>query len=151
MAQRESATPSDQKYIASVDFGTTSVRCFLFDLQGYVRSSATAKVWTLILLFREPDLKMLTFQITQLYPHQGWNEIDPEEAWDKFKYVFRTALSSWVISSCSLVRIVLVRTTFWFSIKMLRLSRPMSKFLAWPLNGALLWHGTNALESHSII
>lgn len=33
-------------------------------------------------------------QINQIYPHQGWNEIDPEEVWEKFQKVFKQALES---------------------------------------------------------
>ena len=53
------------RYLASVDLGTTSVRCFLYDLEGRVISQATEK-------------------ITQLYPHQGWSEIDPEEVYNLY-------------------------------------------------------------------
>ena len=68
------------RYLASVDLGTTSVRCFLYDLEGRVISQATEK-------------------ITQLYPHQGWSEIDPEEVWQKFTLVIKQALQSKLIKS----------------------------------------------------
>lgn len=72
-SKRSSST--GRKLIASVDFGTTSVRCFLFDHQGRVRSSAAVKV-------------------NQIYPQQGWNEIDPEDVWTKFQSVFKLALEN---------------------------------------------------------
>ncbi len=62
-------------YLAAVDLGTTSIRCFLYDLQGKVVSEASDK-------------------IVLLYPRQGWSEIDPEEVWKKFLFVFRQALES---------------------------------------------------------
>ncbi|XP_057370614.1 putative glycerol kinase 5 [Daphnia carinata] len=69
------SSSAGRKLIASVDFGTTSVRCFLFDHQGRVRSSAAVKV-------------------NQIYPQQGWNEIDPEDVWTKFRTVFKQALEN---------------------------------------------------------
>lgn len=62
-------------YLAAVDLGTTSIRCFLYDLQGKVVSEASDK-------------------IVLLYPRQGWSEIDPEEVWKKFLFVFRQALEN---------------------------------------------------------
>jgi glycerol kinase len=47
--KRESS--AGRKFVAAIDFGTTSVRCFLYDPQGRVRSRAAEK-------------------IKQLYPHQ---------------------------------------------------------------------------------
>lgn len=43
-------------------------------------------------------------QITQLYPHQGWNEIDPEEVWTKFQSVFNSALEGkWAMRNRDIV------------------------------------------------
>ena len=67
--------PAKKKYVVSVDFGTTSVRCCLYNLDGESEAWAAER-------------------ITQYYPHQGWNEIDPEECWQKFKQVFHLALQS---------------------------------------------------------
>ena len=36
--------PRRKQYVASVDLGTTSVRCFLYDLKGSVKSSASEQV-----------------------------------------------------------------------------------------------------------
>lgn len=96
----------NRKYVASVDFGTNSVRCYLYDLQGNIRSQAAERVRDII-QFASPSpshglllftLPCLFKQITQLYPHQGWNEIDPEEAWAKFQTAFQSALNSGFIS-----------------------------------------------------
>ncbi len=90
-----------RSYVDSVDFGTNSVRCFLYDQQGKVRSSASERVILLynICLKKKNDIMNESFcfigtQITQLYPHQGWNEIDPEEVWTKFQNTFKSALRS---------------------------------------------------------
>lgn len=63
------------KYIVSVDVGTTSIRCFVFDENGSMVSSDKA-------------------ELTQLYPHQGWNELDPEEVWSKFQSVVKNSLQN---------------------------------------------------------
>jgi glycerol kinase len=62
-----------KRFIVSADFGTASVRCFVYDLSGNVVARAHEKV-------------------TLLYPHQGWCEIDPEELWNTFQSVFKRAL-----------------------------------------------------------
>lgn len=50
------------KYIASIDQGTTSTRCILFDKQGNIVSIAQK-------------------EHRQIYPKPGWVEHDPEEIW----------------------------------------------------------------------
>ncbi len=50
------------KYIASIDQGTTSTRCILFDKQGNIVSIAQK-------------------EHKQIYPKPGWVEHDPEEIW----------------------------------------------------------------------
>ena len=37
-------------------------------------------------------------QVAQIYPQQGWNEIDPEDVWTKFQNVFKMALESTSLS-----------------------------------------------------
>ncbi|KZR99593.1 Glycerol kinase 5, partial [Daphnia magna] len=32
--------------------------------------------------------------VNQIYPQQGWNEIDPEDVWTKFQSVFKLALEN---------------------------------------------------------
>ena len=51
-----------KKYILSLDSGTTSVRALLFDRNGNVRS-------------------MAQHDFTQIFPHAGWVEHDPNEIW----------------------------------------------------------------------
>lgn len=50
------------KYIISLDQGTTSSRCILFDQQGNICSAAQK-------------------EFTQIYPQPGWVEHDPMEIW----------------------------------------------------------------------
>lgn len=35
----------DQKYIASLDIGTTSIRCFIYDINVHIVGRACANVW----------------------------------------------------------------------------------------------------------
>ena len=62
------------KYIMSLDQGTTSSRCILFDKAGNICASAQKE-------FR------------QIYPHPGWVEHDANEIWDTTLEVSRAAMA----------------------------------------------------------
>jgi glycerol kinase len=62
------------KYIASIDQGTTSTRCMLFDHSGQVASLAQK-------------------EHRQIYPQPGWVEHDPLEIWERVQEVSRQAVS----------------------------------------------------------
>ncbi len=62
------------KYIASIDQGTTSTRCMLFDHQGRVISIAQK-------------------EHRQIYPQPGWVEHDAIEIWQRTQEVIRQALA----------------------------------------------------------
>ena len=62
------------KYIMSLDQGTTSSRCILFDKAGNICSSVQKE-------FR------------QIYPHPGWVEHDADEIWDTTLEVSRAAMA----------------------------------------------------------
>ena len=84
------------KYIVSVDVGTTSIRCFVFDENGSMVSSDKAQVFIvyIVISLQRNLYYTLASQLTQLYPHQGWNELDPEEVWSKFQSVVKNSLQS---------------------------------------------------------
>jgi glycerol kinase len=63
------------KYIASVDQGTTSTRCILFNHSGQIVSS-----------------HQLEHQ--QIYPKPGWVEHDPYEIWERTQVVIKGAMRS---------------------------------------------------------
>ena len=67
-------------YIMSVDCGTTSERCIIFDKECNIVSSSQKE-------FR------------QIYPFPGWVEQDPEDIWQTALYVCRDALDKAGISS----------------------------------------------------
>ncbi len=62
------------KYLLSVDQGTTSTRCLLFDRSGKVVSSAQQ-------------------EHRQVYPRPGWVEHDPLEIWERTQQVIRQAVT----------------------------------------------------------
>ena len=62
------------KYIASIDQGTTSTRCMIFDHAGRVISLAQK-------------------EHRQIYPQPGWVEHDPLEIWERSQQVIREALA----------------------------------------------------------
>lgn len=63
------------QFIASLDIGTTTVRCHIIDSNGQEVSSANG-------------------QITLLYPEPGFVEINPDDLWDNTIYVIREAIKS---------------------------------------------------------
>ncbi|XP_071518748.1 glycerol kinase 5 isoform X2 [Panulirus ornatus] len=62
-------------YIASLDLGTTTLRCFIYDKNARVCGKAEEKV-------------------TLLYPSPERVEMDPEELWEKFITVINAAVSN---------------------------------------------------------
>ena len=61
------------KYIASIDQGTTSTRCILFNHSGQIVSSHQ-------------------LEHEQIYPKPGWVEHDPYEIWERTQVVIKGAL-----------------------------------------------------------
>ena len=51
-----------KKYILALDQGTTSSRCIIYDKKGNMKSVAQK-------------------EFTQIYPRDGWVELDPMEIW----------------------------------------------------------------------
>lgn len=70
------------KFIASIDQGTTSTRCMLFDHQGRVVSIAQK-------------------EHRQIYPQPGWVEHDPLEIWQRTQEVIHQALADASLSGGS--------------------------------------------------
>jgi len=111
-SRQPKSTRPDRKYIISVDLGTTSVRCFLYDEHGHVLSSAASK-------------------ITQLYPHQGWNEIDPEEVWTKFQSVVQAALQNIDAQACEVKAFALATQRGTFVTWDKRNGKPYHNLITW--------------------
>ena len=66
---------SDQKFIGSIDQGTSSSRFLLFTPQGQIAASAQV-------------------EHTQLYPSTGWHEHDPIEIWQSVLYCILAVLQA---------------------------------------------------------
>ncbi|XP_055322195.1 putative glycerol kinase 5 [Sitodiplosis mosellana] len=64
----------DKKYIASLDIGTTSIRCFIYDINVNIVGKACAN-------------------IELLYPQPGYVEINPDELWQKILKTIQNAIS----------------------------------------------------------
>ncbi|XP_062843453.1 putative glycerol kinase 5 [Trichomycterus rosablanca] len=62
-----------ESFILSVDVGTTSIRCHVYDKQANIRGSYSKKV-------------------SLLYPESGWVEMDPEDLWQGFVSVVKGAV-----------------------------------------------------------
>ena len=61
------------KYLMAIDQGTTSSRCILFTREGKIASVAQK-------------------EFTQIFPHEGWVEHNPEEIWETQLFVCREAM-----------------------------------------------------------
>lgn len=63
-----------KKYIMSIDAGTSSNRCFIYDIDGNIKSSAQK-------------------EFSQFYPKPGWVEHDPMEIWGTVIGVAKEAMA----------------------------------------------------------
>ncbi|KAF5274083.1 hypothetical protein FQR65_LT04481 [Abscondita terminalis] len=100
-----------KQYIASVDVGTTSVRCFITNSEGQTVSSACAKV-------------------NLLYPQPGYVEINPDELWNNVCSVINSAVADAKISFSQIsLGISTQRATFttWRKDN----GRPFHNFITW--------------------
>ncbi|XP_068213774.1 putative glycerol kinase 5 isoform X2 [Palaemon carinicauda] len=76
----ETSSPQTGRYIASLDLGTTTIRCFIYNERVEVCGKAEEKV-------------------TLLYPSSGQVEIDPDELWGKSLQVIHGAITDASIKS----------------------------------------------------
>lgn len=113
----------DKKYIASLDIGTTSLRCFIYDINVHIVGKASAKV---CFIFHKYNLdfrlvlfnisisktnahfflysKILFFfwnfsQIELLYPQPGYVEINPGDLWQSIVATIQNAISDAKLNS----------------------------------------------------
>ena len=101
-----------QQYIMSLDSGTTSNRCILFDRQGQLCSMAQK-------------------EFTQIFPQPGWVEHDPEEIFATQMEVARQAMANLRLSSADIAAIGITNqretTIVW------------NKFTGKPVYNAIVW------------
>ncbi|KAL5020710.1 hypothetical protein ScPMuIL_002207 [Solemya velum] len=62
--QNENPDGETNAYVLSVDVGTTSLRCHIYDRHGNIRGSSSKR-------------------IEMQYPHQGWVEVVPDVLFDQ--------------------------------------------------------------------
>ncbi|XP_060762539.1 putative glycerol kinase 5 isoform X2 [Neoarius graeffei] len=101
-----------KRFILSVDVGTTSVRCHVYDKHTNIRGSCSRKVGL-------------------LYPERGWVEMDPEELWQSFVTVVKGAVhdSGLQMSQMEALGISTQRATFttWHR----KTGKPFHNFIGW--------------------
>lgn len=120
-------------FILSVDVGTTSIRCHVYDKQANIRGSCTTKVCLAFpssSCFTRPSPKSSTcmyhircniwvfypviiklmfcivvifYQVVPLYPEVGYVEMDPEALWTGFITVVKGAVQGTVTTSACCV------------------------------------------------
>lgn len=81
-----------KKYILAIDEGTTGVRSIVFDHNGDVVAQSYES-------------------ISQIFPHPGWCEQNPEEIWEKCLRVIKEAVKNIRIADIEAVGITTQRTT----------------------------------------
>uniref|UniRef100_A0A6A7FPS1 Glycerol kinase 5 n=1 Tax=Hirondellea gigas TaxID=1518452 RepID=A0A6A7FPS1_9CRUS len=89
----QSTSNVEKKYIASLDLGTTTVRCFIFNKRGRICARAEEKV-------------------ELLHPKRGYVEMDPEQVWSMCKNVIQTAVTSVGVQSVISLGVCTQRCTF---------------------------------------
>jgi len=102
-----------QKYIASIDQGTTSTRCILFDHAGLIQRAAQK-------------------EHAQVYPQPGWVEHDPLEIWKRTQEVVEAALQGINPAEIAAVGITNQRET----------TIVWDRFTGKPYYNALVWQDT---------
>uniref|UniRef100_A0A3B1J0F3 Glycerol kinase 5 n=1 Tax=Astyanax mexicanus TaxID=7994 RepID=A0A3B1J0F3_ASTMX len=118
MGTRRNGFSKRESCVLSVDVGTTSIRCHVYDKVAKIRGSCTKKV-------------------SLLYPEPGRVEMDPEELWQGFVSVVKGAVQSGLeMSQMEAIGISTQRATFttWDAVhgvmKMLHFLTRRKRFLA---------------------
>ncbi|XP_059358132.1 putative glycerol kinase 5 [Carassius carassius] len=83
MGTRRNGFSKRETFILSVDVGTTSIRCHVYDKSARIRGSCSTKV-------------------SLLYPQPGWVEIDPEDLWKGFVTVVKGAVQDSGLQMCQM-------------------------------------------------
>lgn len=87
----------ETKYIAGLDIGTTSLRCFIYDSKTHVHGRGSHHVSaTLVQFINKSESNFLSHVYTQinlLYPKPGYVEIDPDELFESVVTVIKDALA----------------------------------------------------------
>jgi glycerol kinase len=102
----------NNRYILAIDQGTTGSRCFVFDANGNIRSSAYQ-------------------EFTQYFPKPGWVEHDANQIWRSIESVVNKAIKSAKINPEDILAIGITNqretTVLWDR----QTHRPMAKAIVW--------------------
>uniref|UniRef100_A0A8C2E6W0 Glycerol kinase 5 n=1 Tax=Cyprinus carpio TaxID=7962 RepID=A0A8C2E6W0_CYPCA len=100
-----------ETFILSVDVGTTSIRCHVYDKSAGIRGSSASLL-----------------QVSLLYPQPGWVEIEPEDLWKGFLTVVKGAVQDAGLQMCQMesLGISTQRATF-----MTNTGKPFHNFITW--------------------
>lgn len=88
-----------QKYIASLDIGTTSIRCFIYDVNVQIVGKACSNVISEIVFHTFHTHRfwlnniLFQLQIELLYPQPGYVEINPDDLWHKIVATIQNAIA----------------------------------------------------------
>uniref|UniRef100_A0A8C2DZX3 Glycerol kinase 5 n=1 Tax=Cyprinus carpio TaxID=7962 RepID=A0A8C2DZX3_CYPCA len=101
-----------ETFILSVDVGTTSIRCHVYDKSASIRGSCSAKV-------------------SLLYPQPGWVEIDPEDLWKGFVTVVKGAVQDSGLQMCQMESLGISTQRATFITWDRNTGKPFHNFITW--------------------
>ncbi|TRY93702.1 hypothetical protein DNTS_029408 [Danionella cerebrum] len=121
-----------ETFILSVDVGTTSIRCHVYDKSASIRGSCSAKV-------------------SLLYPQPGWVEIDPEELWQGFVTVVKGAVQDSGLQMCQMEGLGISTQRATFMTWDRNTGKPFHNFITWQdMRAAELvrsWNGSCTMKT----
>ncbi|XP_042627477.1 putative glycerol kinase 5 isoform X2 [Cyprinus carpio] len=101
-----------ETFILSVDVGTTSIRCHVYDKSAGIRGSCSAKV-------------------SLLYPQPGWVEIEPEDLWKGFLTVVKGAVQDAGLQMCQMESLGISTQRATFMTWDRNTGKPFHNFITW--------------------
>uniref|UniRef100_A0A3B5LJ88 Glycerol kinase 5 n=1 Tax=Xiphophorus couchianus TaxID=32473 RepID=A0A3B5LJ88_9TELE len=101
-----------ESFILSVDVGTTSIRCHVYDKEARIRGSCTSKV-------------------VPLYPEVGHVEMDPDALWEGFITVVKGAVQDAGVQMCQMEALGISTQRATFTTWDRRTGVPFHNFISW--------------------
>ncbi|XP_048018374.1 putative glycerol kinase 5 isoform X2 [Megalobrama amblycephala] len=121
-----------ESFILSVDVGTTSIRCHVYDKSANIRGSCSSKV-------------------SLLYPQPGWVEIDPEELWKGFITVVKGAVQDSGLQMCQMEGLGISTQRATFMTWDRNTGKPFHNFITWQdlraVELARSWNGSCTMKT----
>ncbi|XDV27077.1 hypothetical protein PO909_030670 [Leuciscus waleckii] len=121
-----------ETFILSVDVGTTSIRCHVYDKSANIRGSCSSKV-------------------SLLYPQPGWVEIDPDELWKGFVTVVKGAVQDSGLQMCQMEGLGISTQRATFMTWDRNTGKPFHNFITWQdMRAAELvssWNGSCTMKT----